>query len=99
PTRLRRAYGSPPSRGRQRRGLQISFGGALAAALISLPLPAVSQPSVESFYKDQRVRMLVGYGVGTGNDLYLRLLARHIGRDSSRKTARAPEKKAGARGT
>jgi len=24
--------------------------------------------------------MLVGYGVGTGNDLYLRLLARHIGK-------------------
>src|SRR5215813_6432647 len=63
-----------PSRGRQLRGLRIWFGSALAAALLfSLPSPATAQPSVESFYKDQRVRMLVGYGVGTGNDLYLRL--------------------------
>src|SRR4029077_17578809 len=98
PTRLRRAYGSPPSRGRQRRGLQISFGGALAAALISLPLPAVSQPSVESFYKDQRVRMLVGYGVGTGNDLYLRLLARHIGKYIPGKPTMVPENMPGAGG-
>src|SRR5262249_38710282 len=74
-------YRSPPSRGRQRRGLQTWLGSALAAALLfSLPSPAAAQSPVESFYRDKRVRMLVGYGVGTGNDLYLRLLARRVGK-------------------
>jgi tripartite-type tricarboxylate transporter receptor subunit TctC len=98
PTRLRRAYGSPPSRGRQQGGLRIWFDGALAAGLISLPLPAAAQPPIENFYKNQRVRMLVGYGVGTGNDLYLRLLARHIGKYIPGKPIMVPENMPGAGG-
>jgi tripartite-type tricarboxylate transporter receptor subunit TctC len=66
--------------------------------LISLPSPAAAQSSVESFYKDQRVRMLVGYGVGTGNDLYLRLLARHIGRYIPGRPTMVPENMPGAGG-
>ena len=42
--------------------------------------------------------MLVGYGVGTGNDLYLRLLARHIGRHIPGKPIMAPENMPGAGG-
>jgi len=92
-------YGSPPSRRRRRRGLRTWFGNTLTAALlISLPPPAVAQSSVESFYKDQRVRMLVGYGVGTGNDLYLRLLARHIGKYIPGKPTMVPENMPGAGG-
>ncbi len=92
-------YGSPPSRRRRRRGLRTWFGNTLTAALlISLPPPAVAQSSVESFYKDKRVRMLVGYGVGTGNDLYLRLLARHIGKYIPGKPTMVPENMPGAGG-
>jgi tripartite-type tricarboxylate transporter receptor subunit TctC len=71
--------------------------GVLAAALL-LASPAAAQSSVESFYKDQRVRMLVGYGVGTGNDLYLRLLARHIGKYIPGQPTMVPENMPGAGG-
>jgi tripartite-type tricarboxylate transporter receptor subunit TctC len=79
--------------------LQTWLGSALAVAfLFSLPSPASAQPSVESFYKDKRVRMLVGYGVGTGNDLYLRLLARHIGKYIPGRPTMVPENMPGAGG-
>ncbi len=103
PTRLRTAYGSAPSRGRQLRGLLTWFGNALVAALLlalffSSFSAAAAQSPVERFYKDQRVRMLVGYGVGTGNDLYLRLLARHIGKYIPGKPTMVPENMPGAGG-
>src|SRR5262245_47017324 len=69
-----------------------------SALLMSLPSPAAAQPSLESFYKDKRVRMLVGYGVGTGNDLYLRLLARHIGKYIPGRPTMVPENMPGAGG-
>jgi tripartite-type tricarboxylate transporter receptor subunit TctC len=58
--------------------------------------PAAAQTSVASFYKDKKVRMLVGYGVGTGNDLYMRLLARHIGRHIPGAPTITPENMPGA---
>jgi tripartite-type tricarboxylate transporter receptor subunit TctC len=58
---------------------------------------AAQSPSpVESFYKDKKVRMLVGYGVGTGNDLYMRLLARHIGKHIPGRPTIVPENMPGA---
>jgi tripartite-type tricarboxylate transporter receptor subunit TctC len=71
---------------------------SVALLVLAAPLPAAAQPSVESFYKDKRVRMLVGYGVGTGNDLYLRLLARHIGKYIPGKPTMVPENMPGAGG-
>jgi len=71
---------------------------ALLLVVVPSPGQAQSPPSVESFYKDKRVRMLVGYGVGTGNDLYLRLLARHIGKYIPGKPAMVPENMPGAGG-
>jgi len=59
---------------------------------------AQSSRSVENFYKDKRIRMLVGYGVGTGNDLYLRLLARHIGKYIPGRPTMVPENMPGAGG-
>ena len=53
---------------------------ALLALFATAQSGAQSLSSVAKFYKDKKVRMLVGYGVGTGNDLYMRLLARHIGK-------------------
>lgn len=66
--------------------------------LVTAPALAQSSSSVESFYKDKRVRMLVGYGVGTGNDLYLRLLARHIGKYIPGRPTMVPENMPGAGG-
>lgn len=72
--------------------------GTVAAVLAICLSPATAQSSVESFYKDKRVRTLVGYGVGTGNDLYLRLLARHIGKYIPGKPTMVPENMPGAGG-
>src|ERR1700730_16722292 len=70
---------------------------ALAALLLTASPSAAQSPSaVESFYKDKKVRMLVGYGVGTGNDLYMRLLARHIGKHIPGRPTIVPENMPGA---
>lgn len=66
--------------------------------VIAAPAHAQSPASVENFYKDKRIRMLVGYGVGTGNDLYLRLLARHIGKYIPGRPTMVPENMPGAGG-
>jgi tripartite-type tricarboxylate transporter receptor subunit TctC len=64
--------------------------------LLAAAASARAQTAVESFYKDKKVRMLVGYGVGTGNDLYMRLLARHIGKHIPGRPTIAPENMPGA---
>lgn len=50
----------------------VVLGGAL------LRSPATAQ-SVEDFYKGKTIRLVIGYGPGTGYDIYMRLLARHLG--------------------
>jgi tripartite-type tricarboxylate transporter receptor subunit TctC len=70
---------------------------ALAALLFAASHSAAQSPSaVEGFYKDKKVRMLVGYGVGTGNDLYMRLLARHLGKHIPGRPTIVPENMPGA---
>lgn len=51
---------------------------ALAFALIHAPGFAQAQ-SVEPFYKGKSITFVVGYGAGSGYDLYARLLARYYG--------------------
>jgi tripartite-type tricarboxylate transporter receptor subunit TctC len=76
---------------------QFVHRSAFAALLLSTSHSAAqSPPSVESFYTDKKVRMLVGYGVGTGNDLYMRLLARHIGKHIPGRPTIVPENMPGA---
>jgi tripartite-type tricarboxylate transporter receptor subunit TctC len=41
---------------------------------------SLAAQTAEEFYSRHTVRMLVGFGAGTGNDLYMRVLAQHIGR-------------------
>lgn len=55
------------------------FGAVLALVGAALAQPPAVAQSVEDFYKGRTVRMLVGYGPGTGNDIYMRVLARHLG--------------------
>jgi tripartite-type tricarboxylate transporter receptor subunit TctC len=69
----------------------------LAGLLLLLTAaPSGAEPSVAEFYKDKKLRMLVGYGIGTGNDLYMRLLARHIGRHIPGQPTIMPENMPGA---
>ena len=53
--------------------------GALIAAGIVLAAPAQAQ-SVEEFYRNRTVNILVGFTAGGGYDLYARVLGRHMGR-------------------
>lgn len=49
----------------------------IAAALVSSPAAA---QSVEEFYKSKNVELVIGYPPAGSNDVYARLLARHLGK-------------------
>jgi tripartite-type tricarboxylate transporter receptor subunit TctC len=51
---------------------------ALTFAVLAVA-PAQADP-VADFYKGKQINLIVGYGPGGGNDVYARLLARHMGR-------------------
>src|SRR5690349_7051244 len=78
--------------------MRMVLHGCAIATLLAAAVSSAAAQSPESFYKDKRIRMLVGYGVGTGNDLYLRLLARHVGRHIPGRPTMAPENMPGAGG-
>ena len=71
---------------------------ALLTAFTATPGRTQSGASVEIFYKDKTIQILVGYGVGTGNDLYMRLLARHIGKHIPGRPTIVPRNMPGAGG-
>jgi tripartite-type tricarboxylate transporter receptor subunit TctC len=56
-----------------------SLGVPLAVAIVLLPSGASAQ-SVEDFYRGKTVSVIVGYPPADANDIYARLVARHIGR-------------------
>jgi tripartite-type tricarboxylate transporter receptor subunit TctC len=53
--------------------------GALIAIVLALAAPAHAQ-SLEEFYRNRTITILVGFTAGGGYDLYARLLGRHMGR-------------------
>ncbi len=53
---------------------------SLAAAVIVCAAGTAAAQDVGDFYKDKRIRMIVGSGPGGGYDVYARLVARHLGR-------------------
>lgn len=55
-------------------GLLISAGAMVLAG------GAVCADEAAEFYKGRTIQVVVGYGPGGGNDVYARLLARHMGR-------------------
>ncbi len=71
---------------------------AVTLALMSLatPLAPADAQMVEEFYKGRTMRMLVGYGPGTGNDIYMRVVARHLGAHIPGKPSIVPENMPGA---
>src|SRR6478735_9412728 len=53
---------------------------ALAAALLASSIAGVAAEGPADFFKGRTIRIVVGFGVGGGYDLYARLLARHMSR-------------------
>ena len=52
---------------------------ALLILLVAWPGSALSQSSVEDFYRGKKLDMVIGYSSGGTYDLYARLVARHLG--------------------
>jgi tripartite-type tricarboxylate transporter receptor subunit TctC len=52
----------------------------------------------ESFYKSHNLRIVIGHEVGTGFDLYARLLARYMGHHLAGHPTLIPENMVGAAG-
>jgi tripartite-type tricarboxylate transporter receptor subunit TctC len=72
-----------------------------ALALCALTLAgicAARAQSVEQFYKGKTIRFLVGYGPGTGYDVYMRVVQRHIGKHIPGNPNVVPENMPGAGG-
>ncbi|MBX9760202.1 MAG: hypothetical protein K2Y29_15600 [Beijerinckiaceae bacterium] len=55
----------------------LAAGAAAILALVSAP--AVAQ-DVAAFYKGRQMNLLIGFGPGGGNDVWGRVIARHMGR-------------------
>ncbi len=55
------------------------FSFAILTLLASLPTAAMSQQSVEDFYRGKKLDMIIGYSSGGTYDLYARLVARYLG--------------------
>ncbi len=70
---------------------------ALAVVAGFLAGPAHAQ-SAEEFFKGKTLRMLIGYGPGTGDDLYARTLGRHLDRHIPGKPQIVPQNMPGAAG-
>jgi len=72
---------------------------AFVAMLLGLwPHAAMSQPSVEDFYRGRKIDLIIGYSPGGTYDQYTRLLARHIGKYLPGNPTRIVENMPGAGG-
>ncbi len=52
----------------------------LSIMLVGWPSAALSQQSVEDFYRGKKIDLVIGYSSGGTYDLYARLVARHLSR-------------------
>lgn len=67
---------------KKKRAMTLRFVGRhLMAALISIvPVSVGHAQTTSDFYKGKNVEVYIGYGGGSGYDIYGRLLARHLGK-------------------
>lgn len=65
---------------------------------LSTLVPATAADAIASFYQSHPLRIVVGHQVGTGFDLYARLLARYFGNHISGHPTVIPENMVGAAG-
>jgi tripartite-type tricarboxylate transporter receptor subunit TctC len=68
---------------------------ALLLAFVSLGLPARAQ-TPEQFYKGKQIELAIGYPPAGSNDVYARLLARHIGKHIPGNPTVVPQNRPGA---
>jgi len=73
---------SPRKSGERERAHRASGFARLAAVILFFAFATSlhAQDSVEAFYQNRQINLVVGYGPGGGYDLTARLLARHMGR-------------------
>lgn len=53
---------------------------ALGAFVAAAASPAIAQAPAPAFYAGKTVTLLIGFGSGGGNDIWARMVARHMGR-------------------
>jgi tripartite-type tricarboxylate transporter receptor subunit TctC len=70
---------------------------ATAALIAAAPRIAAADP-VEDFYKGRQITMIIAHGVGTGYDVYARLLGQHMGRHIPGNPTFLPQNMLGASG-
>lgn len=70
--------------------------GVAVALTLSLPGAEAWADAVSDFYKDKRVRMVIGYSSGGGYDTYARVLARYMGEHIPAKPVMLPQNMPGA---
>ena len=75
--------------------LRLLCPAALLGALC-VSVTAARAQSVEDFYKNKSISLVVGFSVGGGYDLYARHLARHMGKHIPGKPSIVPQNMAGA---
>jgi len=69
-----------------------------SATVLAISGTVAMAQSVENFYKDKTVSLLIGFGVGGGSDAWSRTLARHMGRHIPGKPNIVPQNMPGAGG-
>jgi tripartite-type tricarboxylate transporter receptor subunit TctC len=80
-----------------RRAYSRWIGSLCTSVLIVLCSARVGQAaSVEEFYRDRTVAVLIGYSVGGGYDSYARLLAKHMGKHIPGNPTLVPQNMPGA---
>jgi len=68
---------------------------AVLAATLGCALPAAAQ-SVEQFYRGKQIELAIGYPPAGSNDVYARLLARHLGKHIPGNPTIVPQNRPGA---
>jgi len=72
------------------------IAAASIALLTAAPNHCARADAVADFYRDRTVRVIIGFGVGGGFDVYARLLARHMGRHIPGRPVLVPQNIIGA---
>jgi len=74
----------------------MKFARACFAIALALPAASASAQTVEQFYKGKSIDMIIGYPPAGSNDVYARLVARHLGKHIPGNPAVVPKNMPGA---
>lgn len=80
------------------RAVAAAFALALSAHVAASVMPAAAQAPAPPFFKDRTITLMIGFGPGGGNDVWARLVARHIGRHIPGRPTIVPQNVPGAGG-